>query len=773
MLFLRSIRNDMLRSRAITLTTVAFVAAAAMLVTLAAILVVNLSGAIDALMTRAKTPHFMQMHAGDLDLDRLAAFAGAQEAVADFQALEFLNLDGAAFSFAAGSLADSVQDNGLTVQGERFDFLLDLDGNVITVADGEIYVPLTYVQDGRARTGERLVVAGKAFTIAGPLRDSQMQPLLSSSKRFLVSHDDYAALRPLGSVEYLIAFRLHDPSALGAFEAAYTAAGLEANGPTITYPLFRTLNGLSDGLMIAVLLLVSALVIAIAFLCIRFTLLAKIEDDYREIGVMKAIGLRVSDIKRIYLAKYAAIAVAGGLLGYALSFALRDPLLANIRLYLGESANAALAPLLGVVGVGLVILAIVAYVNGVLGRFRRIAPAEAIRFGIAQEKTGGGRRLRLSTNKLLGTNVLLGVKDVLARKKLYATMLTVLVLAAFIVIVPQNLYDTISSESFVTYMGVADVDLRIDIQQTDDIADKAASVAAAMAADPAIARHVVLTTKSFRVRLADGSEENLKVELGDHAVFPLSYVDGRAPAAADEIALSVLNASGLGKRVGDTVTLLVGGQETTLTVSGTYSDVTHGGRSAKAVFADDSADTMWSVVTADLEDPARVDEKVAEYDRRFDFAKVSDVEEFVRQTYGATTGAIGRAAVAAIAVALALALLITLLFMRMLVAKDRYAIAVMKAFGFTNADIRTQYLARSALVLTVGVLLGTLLANTVGEALAGAVIASFGAGSFAFVVDPWSAYLLSPLLMAAVTLFATLTGTSDAGRIRISEHLRE
>ena len=67
------------------------------------------------------------------------------------------------------------------------------------------------------------------------------------------------------------------------------------------------LNGLSDGLMIGVILLISALVIAVAFLCIRFTLLAKIEEDYREIGVMKAIGLRVSDIKKIYLVQYAAI----------------------------------------------------------------------------------------------------------------------------------------------------------------------------------------------------------------------------------------------------------------------------------------------------------------------------------------------------------------------------------------------------------------------------------------------------------------------------------
>lgn len=772
-MYYRLLRNDILRSKAIALTTTLFVAAATMLAALAAILVVNLAGAIDTLMTQAKTPHFMQMHAGELNAARLAAFAEQHESVADFQVVEFLNLDGAQFVFPGGSLADSVQDNGLSVQGEKFDFLLDLDGNVITVADGEIYIPIAYIQDGTATVGETVTIAGKSFTIAGALRDSQMQPLLSSSKRFLVSHDDFAALRQFGSVEYLIEFRLHDLENLGAFEAAYTAAGLEANGPTLTYPLFRLFNGLSDGLMIAVILLVSALVIAIAFLCIRFTLLAKIEDDYREIGVMKAIGLRVADIKKIYLTQYIAIAAAGSLLGYGLSFVFRDALLANIRLYMGESDNASLAPVLAIISIALVFLAISAYVNGVLGRFQKISPAEAVRFGVSQEKAFGGKRFRLSANKLLDTNIFLGIKDVLARKSLYVTMLTVLVLAAFIIIVPQNLYNTIASDTFITYMGVGDSDLRIDIQQTDHIAEKAAEIAAVMGNDPSISRFVVLTTQTFRVKLADGSEERLKVELGDHSVFPLTYAAGRAPAAENEIALSVLNASEMGKRVGDVITLVIDGRDTTLTVCGTYSDVTNGGKTAKAVFSDDSATIMWSVITAELAEPTRLDEKIAEYADRFAFAKVSDIDEFIQQTYGGTISAIGTASYAAIGVALALTLLITLLFMRMLTAKDRYSIAVMKAFGFTNADIQAQYVARSVFVLLIGVLLGSLLANTLGEALTGMVIASFGAASFKFIVNPVFAYLLSPLLMAGVVLAATFFGTLDAGQIKISENIKE
>jgi putative ABC transport system permease protein len=322
-------------------------------------------------------------------------------------------------------------------------------------------------------------------------------------------------------------------------------------------------------------------------------------------------------------------------------------------------------------------------------------------------------------------------------------------------------------------MGIGDTDLRIDIQQTDDIAEKSSEVARALENDGDVSAYVVLTTHTFRARTADGSVRRLTVELGDHGVFPINYAVGRAPAAADEIALSVLNAEELNKGVGDSLRLLVDGQERELTVSGLYSDVTNGGKTAKALFAAPSTEIMWSVIGAELAAPSLVDEKVTEYASTFEFAKVSGIDEFTAQTYGSTIKAIGTAARVATGVALTLIVLINLLFMRMLVAKDRYAIAVMKAFGFTNSDIRAQYAVRAVFVLVVSVLIGTLLANTLGEALAGAVIASFGASSFTFVVNPLAAYLVSPLLMTFAVLAATLLGTLDAGKIKIAEGIRE
>ncbi|WP_339322916.1 FtsX-like permease family protein [Paenibacillus sp. FSL W8-0194] len=769
----RIIRNDISKSKLVTLTTTLFIVVAANLVSLAAILFVNLSGALNDLMTTAKTPHFMQMHSGKIDSERLQAFAEQNHNVDQFQVLEFLNMDGSKIRLGAHSLANSVQDNGFSIQSDKFDYLLDLDGQIINVSDGELYVPISFMKDNDIKAGDKAVIGGKEFRVAGFLRDSQMNSKLASSKRFLISKNDFEELKNLGSIEYLIEFRLKDLSKLSEFETAYASAGLETNGPTMTYPLFKTVNALSDGVMIGIILFVSVLVIAIAFMCIRFTLLAKVEDDYREIGVMKAIGLRISDIKKIYLAKYAAIAAAGCMLGFALSLVFKGYLLENIRLYMGESKNSFVASFLGIIGILLVFFAIIAYVNGVLRCFRKISAAEAIRMGTSQEKNAGAKRLNLSGNRLIPTNVFLGVKDVLARKKLYATMLAVLMISAFIIIVPRNLHNTISSKSFIQYMGIGNSDMRIDIQQTDNMPEKATEIIKTMSSDHTILKYAVHTTKTFQAKTEDGSEIKLKIELGDHSIFPLEYAEGRAPTAENEIALSVMNASELGKKVGETITLVTEGKERDLSVSGIYSDITNGGKTAKAVFTDHSADVMWYVISAELLDQSLIKGKVSEYADRFAYAKVADIEEYMEQTYGSTINSVGKASNAAIAAALVITVLVTLLFMKMLVAKDKHSIAVMKAFGFTDSDIKAQYVSRSAFVMVVGIVLGTLLANTLGEMLAGAMISSFGASTFRFTVNPLSAYLLSPLMMIGSVLIATIIGISGAGQIKISENIRE
>lgn len=772
-MYWKIVRNDMANSKLITGMTTLFVAAAALLVTLSAVLIVHLTSAIDTLMKQAETSHFLQMHAGEIDQVRLTEFAEQNEYVNEFQMNEFLNVEGSKIHIAGTTLAHSVQDNGFSTQSEQFDYLLDLDGNVIEVSNGDIYVPVSYWKDGIADLGDTVMVHDQTFTIAGFLRDSQMNSMLASSKRFLVSEQDYVAIQGAGTVEYLIEFRLKNLADLKNFEEAYMGAGLEANGPTITYQLFQMLNAISDGLMIAVILLISILVVAIAFMCIRFTLLTKMEEDTREIGVMKAIGLRVGDIQKMYLAKYGVIAVIGCLLGFACSFLLRDMLLENIRLFMGETDNGSQIWLFTGLGLLLVFIVIMGYVQSVLKQFRKLSATQAIRFGTTQGKVQHAKFLNLSSNKRLPINLFLGMKDVLARKGLYATMLAVLLLATFIIIVPQNLHNTIAAKSFITYMGIGNSDIRIDIPQGKQNAQQVAAVIDTLEHDTAIKNYTVLTTKKFTTIAEDGTAQNLKIELGNHTIFPLEYAHGKAPVAPNEVALSVLNAEELQKKVGDRIAVVINDEEKKLRVSGIYSDITNGGKTAKAAFSDHSTESMWSVIYSTMADPSLVTDKRAEYAKTFSFAKVSGIDDYINQTFGTTIHAIEKAARAALVIALLLCVLVTLLFMNMLITKDQAPIAIMKALGFTNVDIATQYAARSVFVLLLAITMGTLLANTLGEFLTSTVIASFGAASFDFMINPLAAYVFCPLALTSVVLLATLFGTSRAGQVKIIEHIKE
>ncbi len=770
-MFRKIIMKDIKRSKLISIALLLFVAAAAALVSAAAVTTVNLLGSIDTLMTKAASPHFMQMHSGELDLQRLEKFADHQALVDQWQVLEFLNIENDRFSFEEKTLAGSVQDNGVSIQSKKFDYLLDLEGNVIHTRQGEIYLPIGYRHMGEV--GDTLTICDIPFTIAGYLRDSQMNSSFASSKRFLVNEEDYAKLEQYGSKEYLIEFLVQDMSKIGELEAAYTKAGLEANGPAVTYPLFRMINALSDGIMIAILLLVSLLMITIAFLCIRLTLLTKIEDDYREIGIMKAIGLSNQDIRKVYLGKYITIAGLGSLLGLVLMLLFQDSLLQNIRLNMGESQNTYPAYLFGILGVLGIFLLVMIYVRGILKRFRKISAAVAIRSRYADNTAGKAGHLKLSRSAWINTNVYLGAKDVLTRPKLYLTMIIILTLASFIIIVPQNLYSTISSKSFMTYMGVGECDMRFDLQQLEQMDVKAQEILTALKQDPEVERAAIYETHTYSTINAEGNYENIKVEHGDGSIFPISYQAGKAPEREDELALSSINAKELGKEIGDQITLIMDENEFSMTVCGIYSDITNGGKTAKAAFQNSDKNVMWYLINVDFVKGISVQSKVASYGSLFPGIKVSAVSDYVAQTMGGGIQSLKYASIFAMAVAIFISVLVTALFMKMLIAKDSYPIAVMKGLGFTDRDVTKQYITRAFIVLIIGILLGAILSNTLGEVLAGSLLAMLGAGRLNFIIDPVKAYLLCPLILTGSVLIATLLSTSSAGKINIISHTKE
>ena len=768
----RMLKKDFLRKKLVTIVVFAFIFLSTLLVASGANLMIELGNSLNVLFAKAHTPHFVQMHAGPLDQAKIDSWAAANEMVTAQQTVEMITIDGANLYLgeSQNSEASSIMDVSFVTQNQSFDYLLDLDNNIIQLSPGEIAVPVYYSQERDMVVGDQVRVhtgtGERVFTIATFNRDSQMNPAIASSKRFLIHEQDFADLRKnIDETEYLIEFLLVNDSQISTFASAYQTSNLPKIGPAVDLGLFKIMNSLSDGLVAGVVILMSLLLNVIAVLSLRFTLLATIEEDTKEIGVMKAIGIARADIKRVYLAKYVVMGAAAALLGYLASLLLNQVLSANVLLYIGHASKSLWQTILPLIAASIIFLIVTISCAVILRRFNRISAVEALRSGSVGESMRSIPMLNLRRGKRLNLNTYLGVRDVLQRSRLYGLLAFVFFFCAVIIIIPIHFLTTIQSPTFISYMGSGQSDIRIDLRQSEDVADRFNSTIATLMADPDVAKLSPLVTSQFKVRQSDGTLEILNIETGDFSLFPLDYVKGSAPQQANEIALSLLNAREMDKQIGDTVILIIEGQEREMVVSGIYQDITNGGRTAKATLPYDPQTVLWYTVNLNLTADANIEEKVSEYSQLFDPARVTDTASFISQTVGNTVQQLKTVTVVTVVVGLAVSVLITSLFMMMLIAKDSNQIAIMRSLGFSLRHIRRQYLSRSLFLLAFGILLGTLFANTLGQQLVSAILSLQGASRIRFVIDPLQAYVLYPLLLmvtvAVTTFLSTRTGIKE------------
>jgi putative ABC transport system permease protein len=774
--------GDVARNRTVTALLVVLMMLSVVLATASAGTLTRLIGASSALMDRAQAPHVAQLHVGPYDQAEVDRWVAGRADVEHHQTQLMLGIDGAELSFDGAPQTTSIQQNSLVVPNTERDLLLDLDDQPITeVAPGTIVLPVYYDGADGLAVGDLVRIAApdgfvKEFTIAGFARDSIMNPAISSSKRLAVAPSDLEEVRAhTGQVEQLIEFWLQDPGAQSAaFQKAYLDADTPQAGQMVDSATFQLLTMIGDGIVAAVVILVSVLLLIVAALCLRFSFLTAVEQDYREIGVLKAIGVSPRDVRRIYLTKYtllAAVATALGLLG---GWALTPLLTRNISRFMGASSSI-WDTIVPVTAAASVLLALVLFVALLLVRFRKISAVTALSSGPTSQSRKAAR-LRLHRSRM-PVHVRLGAMDVVGRWPTYLLLFFVFAVSSFIVIVPVNSATTATAPDFINYMGIGTVDLRVDFDHADESSpDQLARIVDRFGADERVTTVSPMVTTRHDTVDRDGITTSLYVENGDHTLLPLRYADGRAPTDASEIALSLLALNQAGRAVGDTLPLQVGGEARELEIVGSYQDITHGGRTAKSVLPTEGDPVMWYMVGAQLAPGTDATALAQEYGDELAPAKVAAIEQWRDQTLGTIADQITVTAAVSAFVAIALAVLMTALFVRMLVARDAGPLAIQRAIGADDRGLRQQYLTRILLVLVIGVLAGTVAANTLGERLFNLMFEgmfgfeSLGQGTsrIDFAVNGFLAYLALPAALLASVTAATFVSSRSISAADIS-----
>ena len=117
----RMLRSDFRRTRTTSVVLAGLIAMAALLAATGSSVLVQLTGAIGDLFATARTPDVVQMHAGEIDSEAVAAWTAERPELAEWQVSETLPIPTDLLFLGEEPQSGSVLQPALVTQNESFD----------------------------------------------------------------------------------------------------------------------------------------------------------------------------------------------------------------------------------------------------------------------------------------------------------------------------------------------------------------------------------------------------------------------------------------------------------------------------------------------------------------------------------------------------------------------------------------------------------------------------------------------------------------------------
>lgn len=764
-MYLKLLRNDFRKNPGKHLILLLFMSLSVTLAVSVFLMLVQLFVSISSMYETANPPHFLQMHKGEIEQENIDAFNRSYPDIVHWQTVPMIDLYGDELIVTDKdhqeqfSLGDCRLDISLVKQNEQYDVLIDQNRNVLHINKGEIGVPVILLDQYSISIGDEICLksetAQKRFVVADYVYDGQMNSTLCSSTRFLISDEDFEELfGQTGETEYLIEAYFKESVMASDYQTAYEESEyhLPKDGQAVTYTMIFLLSAMTDIMAAMVFLLVGILLIIVAVICLRYTILAKIEEDVTEIGTMKAMGIAQKGIRSLYLSEIRILMCIGCVIGYvvavpSVSF-LTDHISRTFGIYhTGIGIYVAAAGIAALV-YGVILL----FTRKILGSLRKVTVVDALMTGKGFAKE---RKIRDGVHRShrMPVNLLIGMHEV---RNGYGIIFALLMIVTLLVTVPYRMADTMEDKEFATYMGSAICDALIEVEQGEDLEARRQTAEELILSEQAegyVSDYRLLRRVRIQAEDGEGKLQGIHIDTGKQAGNGIKYLVGQQPQTEAEIALSCLMAEQLGKEQGDTVRLLCQGAVKELVVSGIYQDVTSGGKTAKTIYDFPDADAEKYVLEVNFGKESGSKEQIALWRQVLGKGySVEYMEDFIAQTIGGVTMQVKKAAHIAYVIGICLIGMIVMLYMKLRIAREARMIAGKKAIGIPLFAIYRQELYPVLIAGALGAACGIVLTGIAGDKIFGAFFGMLGLGIEQIEFATMSAilYVLIPGILLAV-----------------------
>ena len=317
-----------------------------------------------------------------------------------------------------------------------------------------------------------------------------------------------------------------------------------------------------DMIIMGLILMVSLILIIISFVVLRFTIAFTLSEEFREIGVMKAIGIRNIKIRGLYLTKYFAISVVGAALGLILSYPFGKMLInySSESIIIDSGNNGFINAVCAVLTAAVILL----FCLGCTGRVSKMSPIDAVRNGQTGERFRKKGVMSLGRSRL-GTTVFLAANDIVSSPKRYTVIILTFFLCMSLLITLSNVTASLKSGKLLKYFGEADCHAVTDIGDktmkfmTVDGHEKVKKYLDDM--EQTLAENGMpaecMTEYYIYTMIRYGEQESKTAILqGTGTTMDMyEYLEGTPPQNSGEIAVTTLLAKKLDADIGDTVTV--------------------------------------------------------------------------------------------------------------------------------------------------------------------------------------------------------------------------
>ncbi len=790
-MYLNILKKDLKRKRAMNIILLVFIILASMFVSSGVSNILTVTTALDRYFEMADVPDYLaiyQKKASDKDVYKVLENASA---IDEFRIEEGITITQSNITRKGEPLNASNTSQTLALQSDRvmgINYFLD-DGSILkSVPKGKIYTAAFTEKNMGLKVGDIITVevegVSREFTFAGGFKDAVLGSELTGVKRFIINSEDFDEYMSDETIKTMYSAKLLYIQTADIDRTRSQIADI-SDGCTFEGGSDMLSSAyIFDMIITGLILVVSLILIIISFVVLRFTIAFTLSEEFREIGVMKAIGIRNIKIRGLYLVKYSAISVAGAAAGLVLSYPFGKMLmgLSTDSIIIDSSSNAFVNILCAVLVAAVILL----FCLGCTGRVSKMSPIDAVRNGQTGERFRKKSIMSLGRSKL-GTTAFLAANDIISSPKRYAVIILTFFLCMSLLIILSNAVASLKSGKLLKYFSQADCHVVTNIGDeamefmTEDGHEKVEKYLEDM--EQTLAENGMpakCMTEYFMYPMIKHGEYESKTALlqGTGTTTDMyEYSEGTPPQNSGEIAITTILAKKLKAAVGDTVTVSYPtGERSDFIITALYQAMVNQGTSAR-VHNDCDINYLASVGSPGTQIKFTDDPDDKEVLRRIEkikelypkFSSVKTAGETVKDTTG-VGGAIDAVKKLSAVLTVILAALVTVLMERSFIAKEQGEIALMKAIGMRNSTIYGQYTLRFFIAVSAAVIIAELLGMTLTKLCFDPIFGTMGLEmGVEYVQNPVEIYAVFPAVVLAATAASAFFTSLYTNKIKSSD----